>query len=69
MAKLQLVLTRQEELELLAAQNEEIRENPAYGLELLQKAGIYDANGELTEHYRSDPQNEDSQDEEPPSES
>ncbi len=44
--------TRAEELELLRQLSEKIRLDPAYGFQLLQKAGIYDENGELTEKYR-----------------
>ena len=45
-------LTRAEELEVLRQLSEKIRRDPAYGFQLLQKAGIYDENGELTEPYR-----------------
>ena len=55
MAKRQyLQVSRAEELEILKAQGEEIRKNPEYGFQLLQKAGIYDANRRLTAPYRND---------------
>ena len=45
-------LTRTDELEILQAQAQRIRKNPALGVELAQKAGILNKNGELTEHYK-----------------
>ncbi len=47
-------LTRAEELEELKAIGEKIRRDPAYGLMLLQKAGIVDEKGQLTEKYRDE---------------
>jgi len=49
-----VILTREEELEVLKARNERIRLDPAYGIRLLQQAGIVDENGQLTEKYRAD---------------
>lgn len=47
-----VILTREEELKELETFNEKIRRDPAYGFRLLQKAGIYDEKGQLTEPYR-----------------
>lgn len=53
MAKTQKVaLSREEELKVLKARNEEIRRNPEFGFKLLQRAGIYNEKRELTEQYR-----------------
>lgn len=54
MPKKQVVLSRAEELKALEARNEKIRKNPEYGFKLLQKAGIYDKNGQLTAPYRDE---------------
>lgn len=52
--KKELILSREEELELLAKLDEKIRCDPAFGFKLLQRAGIYDENGQLTEPYRAE---------------
>ncbi len=45
-------LSREEELKVLEDLNEKIRRDPAYGFQLLQKAGIYNEKRQLTEPYR-----------------
>ena len=47
-------MTRAEELARLEKLSEKIRRDPAYGFKLLQMAGIYDQDGNLTEQYRVD---------------
>lgn len=47
-------LTRAEELEVLKALTEKVRRDPSLGAMLLQKAGITDENGQLTEKYRDE---------------
>ena len=52
--KLMVTLSREEELKVLQERNEKIRQDPSYGLKLLQKAGIYDKKGQLTAPYRDE---------------
>lgn len=46
-------LSREEELKALESLNEKIRLDPDLGMKLLQEAGIYDENRQLTEPYRA----------------
>ena len=39
-------------LEKIRALVKKVKEDPSYGMKLLIDAGIYDENGELTEHYK-----------------
>jgi len=41
-------------LEILKAQHEKVKQNPAYGIEVAKRAGILDENGELTAYFKSE---------------
>ncbi len=41
-------------LEVLKAQNEKVRQNPAYGIEVAKRAGILDENGDLAAYFKGE---------------